>query len=177
MNTLKGTEVRNRVLAPILLVDDDADDRYLSRHLIERTGTRHPIFTFDEGGEAIDYLNREWSTYPLARGDLPRLLFIDVKTTGLGGFGFLKWRALKSQFERVAVVILSGSDDMRDIERARELGATRYFTKHPGITTFSRIIYQAYGETDLFGITEDNTSAAPFFLERGQGTGAPFPSL
>lgn len=175
MKTLENTRVKSRVLAPILLVDDDTDDCYLSTHLIQRTSTKHPLLTFQEGDEVIDYLNREWSNYPLAPHDLPRLLFIDLKANGMGGFGFLEWKALHPQFDFLEVVVLSGSDELIDIDRARRLGAVHFFAKHPGITTFSRMVCRAYGETALFGMALDLTTQDLFFEKAARGTGAPFP--
>src|SRR5262245_19281657 len=155
MENLHPTDVASRVLAPILLVDDDADDRYFGTHLILHTGTQHPVFTFKEGGAVVDYLLREWSIRTHARTNLPRLMFIDLKTPGMNGFGFLEWRASHSQFRHLAVAILSDSDEPGDIVRAKRLGAKRYLVKHPGMATFANLVFEAYGETSLCGLNLD----------------------
>lgn len=76
----------------------------------------------------------------------PRLLFLDLKMAGLGGFAFLEWIAQHKELSNLQVIILSGSDEPEDIERARALGARRYLTKYPSTATFVRIIRHVYGE-------------------------------
>lgn len=174
MENANPTDVGSRVLAPILLVDDDADDRYFGTNLIHHTGTQHPVFTFKEGGAVVDYLLREWSIHPQARADLPRLMFIDLKTPGMNGFGFLEWRATHSQFRHLAVVILSDSDEPGDIVRAKRLGAKRYLMKHPGISTFAQIVFSAYGEDALWGLAREHSDEAFYEPPMPRASATPF---
>lgn len=132
-------------LAPILVADDDADDLFFAVRLIKRTGTHHPVVTFDGGAGMADYLSRAWLTHPEPRDVFPRLLFLDLKMSGLGGFEFLKWIAGHTEFASLHVVVLSGSEEPEDAQRALALGAKRYLTKHPSVSTFARIIEHVYG--------------------------------
>ena len=132
--------------SPILVADDDPDDLFFAVRLIKRTGTLHPVITFDDGVGVVDYLSRAWLTQPEDRHLLPRLLFLDLKMAGLGGFGFLEWvREHRAQLP-LNVIVLSGSDEPDDIERAKRLGAKRYLVKYPSLPTFTTIVNDVHAE-------------------------------
>jgi CheY-like chemotaxis protein len=132
--------------SPILVADDDPDDLFFAVRLIKKTGTLHPVITFDDGLGVVDYLSRAWLTRPEDRHLLPRLLFLDLKMAGLGGFAFLEWvREHRAQLP-LNVIVLSGSDEPSDIERAKRLGAKRYLVKYPSLATFTTIVNDVHAE-------------------------------
>jgi CheY-like chemotaxis protein len=45
------------------------------------------------------------------------------------GFDVLEWVKKSPRFKKLPVIILSSSDDPDDMERAKRLGATKYFMK------------------------------------------------
>lgn len=141
---------------PILLADDNPDDLSFSTRLVQKTGTHHPVMTFSDGGAVVDFLLLELSSQP--RATLPRLLFLDLKMTGLGGFDFLEWKVAHSEFRELMVIVLSGSSERRDVELAKRLGANGFLTKHPGVATFGQIVQQAYGEPDLTGAYAESST-------------------
>lgn len=138
-------------LSSILVADDDPGDLFFAMHLVKRTGTRHPVRPFDDGSGVADYLSRAWLRAAEGHAQLPRLLFLDLKMAGLGGFGFLEWISGHPELSAIHVVVLSGSDEPEDVARAKALGAKRYLVKHPSVATFARIIAHVYGEASVPG--------------------------
>jgi CheY-like chemotaxis protein len=59
------------------------------------------------------------------------VVFLDIKMPKLDGFEVLRWIRKQGDLATLPVVMLSGSDEPRDLRRAVELGATRYVIKHP----------------------------------------------
>ena len=47
---------RAEPLPPILVADDDEDDRYFIERLIKKTGIPNPVRTFDDGSEVVNFL-------------------------------------------------------------------------------------------------------------------------
>lgn len=165
-NAVAPSAGRAAGLPPILIADNDPDDLYFTMHLVKRSGTAHPVITFDDGAAVVDYLSRAWLKRPEERGQLPRLLFLDLKMSGLGGFAFLEWIAKHPELAAIRVVVLSGSDEPRDIERAKALGAKRYLAKHPCAATFARIIAHVYGESAVApGTARGKRATCDFFEE------------
>ncbi|HUR56297.1 MAG TPA: response regulator [Opitutaceae bacterium] len=154
--------VQPRILAPILIADDDTDDLFFAVRLVKKTGTQHPVMTFDDGSAVMEYLSRAWLDQADAAA-FPRLLFLDLKMEGLGGFAFLEWVAQHKALSSLHVIVLSGSDEPEDVERARALGAKRYLVKYPSTATFARIIHHVYGESAVStGQTSARRSPSPF---------------
>ena len=131
-------------LSPILVADDDADDLFFTVRLIKKTGTAHPVMTFDDGAGVVDYLSRAWLSQSAERHLLPRLLFLDLKMAGLGGFAFLEWIREHRELAPLDVIVLSGSDEPEDVVRAKALGAKRYLAKHPSLATFTTIVQSVH---------------------------------
>jgi CheY-like chemotaxis protein len=131
-------------LPPILVADDDEDDLFFTVRLIKRTGTENPVMTFDDGAGVVDYLSRAWLSQPNEPHLRPRLLFLDLKMRGLGGFAFLEWLQSRRELAALSVVVLSGSDEPQDVERAKRLGAKRYLAKHPSVATFTTIVQSVH---------------------------------
>ncbi len=138
----------NRVIRttppPILVADDDPDDRFFITRLIGKTGVENPVRTFDDGTEVVNYLGALAAATPPGHHSLPRLLFLDLRMMGLGGFGFLEWARQQKSALSLTVVVLSNSAEPADMARAMELGAHRYLVKYPSLQTFATIVRSVY---------------------------------
>lgn len=140
-------------LPPILIADDDPDDRFFIQRLIAKTGTKNPVRCFEDGTEVVNYLGAIAAAGPDVRRRAPKLLFLDLKMTGLGGFGFLEWVRQQKNALPLTIVVLSNSAETADVHRALELGAHRYLVKYPSVQTFSTIIRSVYPVTLAPGAT------------------------
>lgn len=72
----------------------------------------------------------------------------------IGGFEILKWTRAKPALNTLPVVMLSSSDDERDIRRASELGAQAYLTKYPSTAVLSEVLAHASAFVDGQGVVE-----------------------
>jgi CheY-like chemotaxis protein len=132
---------------PILVADDDPDDTYFIQRLIKKTGVPNPVKVFDDGSEVVNYLGARAAATATQKHKIPLLLFLDLKMTGLGGFGFLEWARTQKQLMPLTMVVLSNSNAPEDVQRALELGAHRYLVKYPCAQTISTIVRSVYPQT------------------------------
>jgi two-component system response regulator len=116
-------------LSVILVAEDDADDLFLLRRLLNKAGVKNPVVSCGNGDEVVSYLRPV--TVNSEKAVRPCLVFLDIKMPKLDGFEVLRWIRKQTTLKTLPVVILSGSDEPRDVTRATELGATRYLMKHP----------------------------------------------
>ena len=130
-NAQSGAAVPKSVqnLPTILLVDDNQDDVLLIARAFERSGLKHTIQSVSSGTEGIGYLNGDppfddRNTYPL-----PQLVLLDIKMPSVDGFDVLRWIRHQPQFARLTVVVLTSSDEMRDVNMAYQLGANSFLVK------------------------------------------------
>lgn len=125
----------DELLPSILLVDDDPDDVFMTKRLLLKAGVRNGIVALSNGQEALDYLKGV-----CAAGPRPCLLLLDLKLPRVDGFTVLNWIRQQRPLRGLKVVILSGSDEPRDRQRAHALGADGYLVKHPDPAVLRRFI-------------------------------------
>jgi CheY-like chemotaxis protein len=108
----------------ILLVEDSEDDAFFFQRALKKLGFPGTCVHLANGQAAIDFLLRA-----RVEGNLPDLIFLDLKMPGVNGFEFLEWLNKQSFDPALRVVVLSGSDHAADMQLSRELGAREYVVK------------------------------------------------
>jgi CheY-like chemotaxis protein len=108
----------------ILLVEDSEDDAFFFQRALTKLGFAGKCVHMANGELAIDFLQKA-----RADGNVPQLIFLDLKMPKVNGFEFLMWLSKQGFEPPLHVVILSGSDHAADIQLSRELGASEYLVK------------------------------------------------
>lgn len=112
----------------ILLVDDDDDQMFLSRRLIEKVAAGEFIGAAKSGEGAVRTLSELVSSGSVA--DL-KVIFLDVNMPELDGLGVLRWIRAHEELAHVKTIMLSTSDDPRDVSESLAQGAHCYLIKLP----------------------------------------------
>jgi CheY-like chemotaxis protein len=115
----------------ILLVDDNEDDLYALRRAMKKAGIANPQQVVTNGQQAIDYLAGAGRFVDRAQFPLPFLMFLDLKMPFRDGFEILGWIRGQPDLASMVVVVLTGSDELKDHQRAYALGARSYLVKPP----------------------------------------------
>ncbi len=115
--------------ALILLAEDREDDVILVRRAFEKAKVLNPMHVVRNGAEAIAYLKGEGKYSNRAEYPLPELLLLDLKMPGTDGFDVLKWMRQQPGLQAMRVVVLTSSDQMRDVNEAYHLGANSFLVK------------------------------------------------
>jgi len=120
------------------MVDDQEFDRILFSRLLRDAGVSHPCVTFSRGEELIDAL------IDVLRGaPVPLLCFLDVKMPGMNGFDVLRWIRCQHACNEIPIVMLSSSDEPRDLGEAHHCGAQCYVAKFPRVEQMRTILQEA----------------------------------
>lgn len=131
---------------PILLVEDNEDDRFFMVRALKKAGITRDLRVVRDGREAMEYL----ATVGNEQGDeskpLPPVVFLDLKLPYVSGHEVLAWIRGQSHLRGLKVVILSSSHEEVDVTRAARLGADRYLEKPPTPTVLLEL-------ADTFGFT------------------------
>jgi len=115
--------------AVILLVEDREDDVFLIRKAFERAGLSNPVQVVRDGEQAISYLAGERKFSNRAEYPLPWLILLDLKMPRVDGFEVLRWIRKQPGFNRIVVIVLTSSEEIRDVNRAYQLGANSFMVK------------------------------------------------
>jgi len=113
----------------ILLVDDNPHDVVLIRLAFRRVGIIDTIQLVKDGTEAMRYINGEGVYADRHQFPIPTLILLDLKMPQTSGFDVLQWIREQPELSSVIVVVMSGSKNDQDIERAYALGANSYLVK------------------------------------------------
>ncbi|MES2696045.1 MAG: response regulator [Verrucomicrobiota bacterium] len=124
--------------APILIVDDDADDIFILKRLLLKAGIKNKTVAFEDPRIAVAHLEAV-----VARGDpnlLPCLTFTDLHMPQMNGVEFTRWIRQQPPLDRLCVVMVSSSEDPRDAARAVEAGVSRFALKYPAASALRQIV-------------------------------------
>ena len=113
-----------------LLVEDDPNDVFLVRSVFETEGHCR-LQRVEDGQEAIDYLMGRKSFSDRSKYPLPDVVLLDLKMPRINGLEFLKWLRHESpnSLHLLPVVVMSSSNDPKDVEAAYEFGVNSYLLK------------------------------------------------
>jgi CheY-like chemotaxis protein len=114
---------------PVLIAEDDPNDVFLLKRAFEKAGVNNPVIVARNGQEAIDYLNGSGKFTDRAAHPLPGLMFLDLKMPLVDGFDVLAWLNARKMNGKVPVVVLTSSNQERDIKQAQQMGADDYRIK------------------------------------------------
>jgi CheY-like chemotaxis protein len=122
---------------PILLIEDNQLDIDLTRRAFEKSNLLHPLQFARDGEEALAYI-QQWE----AGAETPVLILLDLKIPKINGLDVLTRLKSHPQFKRIPVIVLTTSDEEKDIQAAYERGTNAYIVKPVNFDKFTQIIAQ-----------------------------------
>ncbi len=111
----------------ILVVDDDEGHAELVRRNLRRAGVSNPIVRLTTGQDALDYVFRQGEFASRPQGHL--MILLDINMPGVDGVDVLTRIKADPQRRAIPVVMLTTTDDPREVERCYALGCNVYMTK------------------------------------------------
>jgi two-component system response regulator len=105
----------------ILIVEDDLDDLALMLRMLEQHSSTRPVVAMD-GVEALNFLLDEFK-------EPPSLVVLDLKLPKLPGLAVLRRIRAEKRTRHLPVIVLTGSQEERDLIEAYRQGAQRCVQK------------------------------------------------
>jgi len=126
----------------ILLVEDNLDDVDLTRDTLKRARIQNELLVISDGASALDYLQRAADNADNPEL-LPVLMLLDLNLPKLDGFELLKRIRGNEKLRRLAIVILTTSQEQEDVFKCYELYADAFLRKPVEIGRLTEAIRQA----------------------------------
>ena len=122
----------------ILLVEDDPDHEALAIRALRKANVANEIKVARDGEEAIDYMNG------IASGGnrVPQLVLLDRRVRKVEGLDVLRAIGASDKTALLPVVVLTSSDEERDIVASYRLGVNSYIRKPVNFTDFAEATKQ-----------------------------------
>jgi CheY-like chemotaxis protein len=113
----------------ILIAEDKEDDVFMLRRAFEQMAVQVPLHVVPNGEQAIAYLKGIGKFANRREFPLPDILLLDLKMPRKTGFEVLAWMRRQHDLAAIRVVILTTSEEIRDVNEAYKLGAASFLVK------------------------------------------------
>jgi two-component system, chemotaxis family, response regulator Rcp1 len=123
----------------VLLVEDSPDDACWTMEALREGKVRNRVTWVEDGVEALAYLRNEGEH---ATAHRPDLVLLDLNLPKKNGREVLKEIKKDPDLKRIPVVIMTMSDDQKDIDETYDLHANCYVTKPVDLNRFMGVVRQ-----------------------------------
>jgi len=113
----------------ILLVEDTEEHAVLMRRALENGKLKPRIFWITDGKAALDFLHNLGDYVDIEANPKPDIILLDLKLPKVHGLKVLERIKGEEGLRDIPVVVLTASDEGKDIIRSYQGGAESYFTK------------------------------------------------
>ncbi len=121
----------------ILIADDDADDREMMKAAFEENHIAHNIKFVENGEELLRYLKRKGAYADAATHPLPQIILLDLNMPKKDGREALKEIKTDNYLKQIPVIVLTTSQEEKDVKRSYELGVNSFIIKP---VTFRKLV-------------------------------------
>jgi DNA-binding response OmpR family regulator len=135
MNAFSGKSV------VIVMIEDDEGHARLIERNIRRAGVNNEIAAFTSGTAAVHYLLGTDGSGDVS-ADRAMLVLLDLNLPDMSGIDILAKVKSNVHTKRSPVIVLTTTDDQREIQRCYDLGANVYITKPVNYESFANAIRQ-----------------------------------
>ncbi len=126
-------QVKKETITILIAEDDDGHAELVRAHLLE-AGIRNPYKRFRDGEELWAYLEtsrRDGGAY---------LILLDIRMPRMDGVEVLKRIKSDQALSRIPVIMLTTTDDPREVEECYQLGCNCYVTKPIDFAAFAETL-------------------------------------
>ena len=124
----------------ILLVEDNPNDEELTLYALKRNNISNHIQVVHDGAEALEYL---FCTGPYAHREInnpPKVVLLDLKLPKVDGLEVLEKIKADARTRIIPVVMLTSSQEERDIIESYQLGVNSYIVKPVDFEQFTEVV-------------------------------------
>ena len=129
---------QHRAVSIVMVEDDEGHARLIEKNL-RRAGVYNEIIGFDNGTAALQFLLGDAEDH--ANGG-SRLVLLDLNLPDMTGIDVLAILKSNEHTRRLPVIVLTTTDDKREIDKCYDAGANVYITKPLNYDNFASAIRQ-----------------------------------
>ena len=125
----------------ILVAEDDEGHAGLIRKNLARAGIANQLLHFKDGQAIVDFLFR-LGEGPHRQIGVPYVLLLDIRMLKLAGTEVLKLLKADEELRKIPVIMITTTDDPREVEKCHAIGCSNYITKPVDYDAFVNAIRQ-----------------------------------
>ena len=124
----------------ILLVEDNPHEAKLTIMSLKENNLGTNLVHVDDGAEALDFLFARGAFAERQNHGNPKVILLDLNLPKIGGLEVLRQMKLNDKTNKIPVVILSSSNQDKDVIEGYSLGANSYVVKPMEFDAFTKAI-------------------------------------
>lgn len=126
--------------AVILLVEDNPDDEALTLRALHKNKVSNPVIIVHDGVEALEFMFCEGVYSGRNIADLPAVILLDLKLPRIDGLEVLRRLRADERTRMVPIVVLTTSNEDKDIFTSYSLGANSFVRKPVDFDQFTEAV-------------------------------------
>ncbi len=126
----------------ILLIEDNPDDEALTLRALKKNNIQNNVEVCRDGVDALDFLFRRGAHEQRDIASFPHLILLDLKLPKLDGLEVLRAIRNHQSTRLLPVVILTTSNEDKDVVGSYESGANSYIRKPVDFEQFMELVRQ-----------------------------------
>jgi two-component system, response regulator len=126
----------------ILLIEDNPSDIELTRRALLKSNIANPLTVVEDGQDALDYFFKKGKYKTDLPYDYPAITLLDLKLPRVDGIEVLRQLRANPRTKRVPIVVLTSSNEERDLAACYDLGVNSYIRKPVSFEQFADCIRQ-----------------------------------
>jgi CheY-like chemotaxis protein len=138
----------------ILLVEDNPRDAELTKLAVQKSNTTYELIFAEDGVEALEYFFGEDGKSGCTNEDLPVVVLLDLKLPRVSGLEVLGRLRANEKTRLVPIVVLTSSNEEKDITGSYDLGANSFIRKPSEFSEFTEAIRQL-----MYWLTRENPAS------------------
>jgi two-component system, response regulator len=125
---------------PILIVEDSPEDYETTVRAFKKSGLNNPIYRCEDGDDALDFLLHRGKYVDKDKAPRPGIILLDLNLPGTDGRAVLSEIKKDANLRTIPVIVLTTSDDGKDVESCYNGGANSYVKKPVDLDRFIQAI-------------------------------------
>jgi CheY-like chemotaxis protein len=124
----------------IIIADDDDGHAELIREGLQNSGLANAIIRFSNGEEVWNFLKGATVVGQTRDTGKSYLLLLDINMPRMDGIEVLERMKADAEIKDIPVIMLTTTDDPREVERCYKLGCNVYITKPVEFSCFTETL-------------------------------------
>lgn len=124
----------------ILLVEDSARDAEMTMRALRKHNFLNRLYWVKDGQEALDFLYCDGDYAARNPADAPQLVLLDINMPRVDGIEVLRRLKGDARTQTIPVVVMTSSDEDRDVMDSYRLGVNSYIVKPVEFGAFTETV-------------------------------------
>ena len=124
----------------ILFVEDNSSDAELTIRALRKVNLADKLIHVEDGKEALDFLFAEGIYAGRADMRMPKVILLDIKMPRVDGIEVLRRIKADDRTKKIPVVIMTSSNEDKDILASYGLGVNSYIVKPVEFASFANAV-------------------------------------